>query len=166
MSIEHPASLESEALQNFYTSCRRLYSQGIVSKTCVQKSLEEVLCGFLGKHAWRPAAARGHQRKHEKHPEGARRPRWEAGQVRQDPASPGGTRAALRDLVALLQGARCHRDDHSHRAQHRREVQGVGDDQASGGGSGHVRDLGLQPAHEEGKGDLVAQESGPAGLRQ
>ncbi|NDC23690.1 MAG: hypothetical protein EBZ49_06105 [Proteobacteria bacterium] len=54
MSIEHPTRLESEALQNFYTSCRRLYSQGIVSKTCAQKSLEEVLCGFLGKHAWRP----------------------------------------------------------------------------------------------------------------
>lgn len=54
MTFENPTPQEKESLQLFYLACRRLYSQGIVGKAPAQKSLDEVLCGFLGKSAWRP----------------------------------------------------------------------------------------------------------------
>lgn len=54
MTFKNPTDQEKESLQLFYLACRRLFSQKIVSKASAQKSLDDVLCGFLGCEAWRP----------------------------------------------------------------------------------------------------------------
>lgn len=54
MSALSPTQIEKVNLQNFYLSARSLLSSGIVTTWGMQRSFEEMMCGYLGGLTWQP----------------------------------------------------------------------------------------------------------------